>query len=153
MATVTVTRIINARAEKVWDVWDDFANINDFNPNLSASYLLKDSQPTGLGAQRQCDLADGKNYLREKIVGYTPGHQMVVDVYESSMPLKSAQLTITVEPLHPDKSQVSMVMRFEPGMGLLGKMMLPMMKPKFAEMLNNLLTGNAAHVEQALASA
>ncbi len=147
MPNVKVTQLVNAPAEQVWKAWDDFANINDFNPNLSASFLIDDSAPTGLGAQRQCDMADGKNYLREKIVGYTPGRQLVVDIYESSMPLKSAQATITVEPIQQGKSRVTMEMQFVPGMGILGKLMAPMMKSKFSNMLGQLLKSNAEMVE------
>lgn len=43
-----------------------------------------------------------------------------------------------------------MRMEFEPKMGILGKMMVPMMKSKFKGMLNALLEGNDAFVTRGL---
>ncbi|MEO0458370.1 MAG: hypothetical protein AAF152_17565 [Cyanobacteria bacterium P01_A01_bin.114] len=39
-----------------------------------------------------------------------------------------------------------MTMEFEPKLGVVGKLMVPMMKPKFKGMLNALLAGNDAFV-------
>jgi len=148
MAKVTVTQTVNAPADQTWAAWDDFANINTFNPNINASFLINDSKPTGKGAQRQCDMADGKNWVKEEIISYNAGRQMVVDIYETSMPMKSARATVTVDPIQSDRCRVTMSMDFEPGMGILGKLMLPMMKPKFTGMLSSLLKENARHVER-----
>lgn len=148
MANVTVNRTINAPVEKVWESWDDFGNIYKFNPNLNHSYLLANSQPTGAGAKRQCNINDGKNWIREEVVGYVPNQSMTLNIYEGTMPLKQAIATIRFRTIGPNQTEVSMTMEFEPKMGLLGKLMLPMMKPKFKVMLNALLAGNDAFVTQ-----
>ncbi len=147
MANVTVSRTIDAPAEHVWALWDDFAHIDRFNPYVASSRLINQSDDTGLGAQRQCDLSDGKNWLRERIIGYTAGKQMVVDIYESSMPLKSSVATLTVKPLGPARSQLTFSMEFEPAMGVIGKLMAPMMKPMFAARIKKLVKASAARVE------
>lgn len=146
MATVTVNRTINAPIEKVWASWDDFGGIFKFNPNLTQSYLIEGSQPTGKGAKRQCDINDGKNWIREEVVAYVPNNSMKINIYDGTMPLKQAIATLDFRQLGRDQTGVTMTMEFEPKMGLLGKLMVPMMKPKFKGMLNKLLAGNDAFV-------
>ena len=70
MATVTVTRTIDAPLEKVFATWDDeYGDIYKFSPGLSHSQLLETSPASsGKGALRQCDFQDGKNWLRERIL-------------------------------------------------------------------------------------
>lgn len=58
MARLTVARRIDAPIDEVWKSWEDFGNIYRFNPGLKHSYLLSDpDRPTGVGSERQCDLA------------------------------------------------------------------------------------------------
>ncbi|UJB71112.1 SRPBCC family protein [Acaryochloris sp. 'Moss Beach'] len=148
MANVTVYRTIYSSLEKVWESWDDFGAIYKFNPNLTHSHLLEDSRPTGQGAKRQCDLKDGKNWIREEVIEYIPYQQLTLNIYEGTMPLKSAKATLRFRKVLANRTEISMSMDFEPKMGWLGKLMLPMMKPKFEEMLNALLAGNDAFVTQ-----
>lgn len=152
MAKVTVTQIVNAPLENVWASWDDFGNIADFNPNLKSSHLLKNGIESGVGAKRQCDLADGKNYIREKIVEYVPQQKIVIDIYEGTMPLDSAIATLDFGRTGDGQTRVVMTMRFKPKFGLLGALMVPMMKAQFSKMLQRLLDTNASHVEQGLQS-
>ncbi len=148
MASVTVSKLVQAPIADVWSSWDDFANIAKFNPNLNGSYLLQNSVATGVGAQRQCDLADGKNYIRERIIDYTTEKLIVVDIYEGTLPLKSAKATFTFWEAAAAKTEVNMTMEFTPKYGLFGRLMLPMMKPKFRSMLQALLDANANYVER-----
>ncbi|MEM9330800.1 MAG: SRPBCC family protein [Pseudomonadota bacterium] len=148
MAKVIVTREVNAPLNAIWDSWDDFGNIVRFNPNLKGSFLINDSKATGLGATRQCDLADGKNYIQERIVEYVPMQKLTVDIYNGTMPLKKAEATFRFTPTTDKKTKVTMTMDFQPKFGLFGKMMIPMMKPQFRKMLNALLAGNAEYLER-----
>lgn len=148
MATVTAKRIVDAPIDKVWESWDAFADIRKFHPDLTDSYLLSDSAPTGLGAQRQCDFNDGKTYLKEKIVGYEPRQWLVIDIYETPAPIKKAGATFDFKALNSTQTEVTMRFAFTPKLGLVGKMMLPIMKKQFAKGVNGLLEGNAAFVEQ-----
>lgn len=148
MVKITVNRTINAPLETVWSSWDDFGDIYKFNPNLKHSYLLKGSQATGKGAKRQCNINDGKNWIREEVVGYVPLKSMKVNIYEGTMPLKKAIATLSFKPINNHQTEITMDMEFEPKMGILGKLMIPMMKPKFKGMLNSLLAGNETFVTQ-----
>ena len=148
MAKVTVSETVDAPLADLWASWDDFGDIYRFNPNLKTSFLLDGSATTGLGARRQCNLADGKNHIQERIIEYTPQKKLVIDIYHGTLPLKSALATFDFESLGPGKSRVTMTMDFTPKFGPLGLLMVPMMKPQFRRMLGALLKANAGYVER-----
>lgn len=148
MATVSESRMINAPIAAVWQSWDDFGNIYQFNPNLKGSHIIGQSAPTGLGAARQCDLRDGKNHIRERIIGYEPERKLVVDIYAGTLPMKSAIVTFTFREERPGRIEVTMTMDFTPKYGFIGALMVPMMKPQLRKMMQSLLGGNADYVER-----
>ncbi len=147
MANVSVTRTINAPVEQVWAAWDDYADIQKFNPNLKRSFLLKGSRPTGLGAERQCDFIDGKNHIKERVIEYVPNQKMVVDIYDGTVPFKAAQAVIEMTPLGREKTRLDFTFRFTPKMGIIGKLMIPLIKSQFAPALANLVDGNKDFIE------
>ena len=149
MASVDVTRRINAPIDRVFRTWgDDFASIYKFHPGLKHSYLLPDSPSgAGKGTTRQCDLSDGKNWLRERIVDYRENERIVVDIYDSTMPLKSVRGTFRFCAVGTNATDVTFVMDFVPSMRPLGTLMLLMMKPQFRKQMASMLEGNAAYVE------
>ncbi len=147
MAKVHLKRMIDAPVAKVWDSWNDYGNVDKFNPNLSRSFLIGDNGETGLGATRQCDLNDGKNYIQEKIIAYVPERKIAVDIYNGTMPLKRAVATIELIPLAANRTEVNFTMEFTPKFGILGKVMIPLMKPQFKKLLNKLVDGNKAYLE------
>ncbi len=149
MPKVIVSKRVSASIEDVWNSWDDFANIYKFNPNLSASRLVSSSTvPTRVGTQRQCDMVDGKNWIREEILDYRPHELMKLDVYDGSLPLKSMVVDIEFERISADRTRIRFTADFEPKFGLAGKLMVPLMKRQFKPMLQALLDGNAKYVEQ-----
>lgn len=151
MHSVTETTIINASVSDVWKSWDDFANIDRFNPNLSRSFSIDEKGVTGLGARRQCDFTDGRNFVREEIVEYFPEQKMRVDIYNGSLPLKKAQGVIEMRSLGPQQTEISFSIEFLPKMGLLGRLMVPLMKPQFRKALVKVVDGNRAFVESRVA--
>lgn len=153
MTHVTVKQTVDAPLNIVWDTWDDFGNIADFNPVVKKSYLLDGSTKSGLGAKRHCDMKDGKNFVREEMVGYTRHKQMVVDIFEGSIPVKDASGTIDFNKIGPNKTEVTMTLEFTPKMGLIGKIMQPVMKKQFTSMVGKLLAGNAVFAETRLVAA
>jgi ribosome-associated toxin RatA of RatAB toxin-antitoxin module len=149
MAAVTVSKQVDASVQDVWKTWDDFGNIYKFNPNLKHSHLLSDvNEPMGVGSERQCDMADNKNWVRERVLDYQPLKSIKIDVFDSSMPLKSMIATFSFREINEQKTAVQMKVDFEPKFGALGKMMTPLMKRQFRPMLQSLLDCNAAHVER-----
>lgn len=150
MPNVTLKRIVDAPVAEVWASWDDYAHIDRFNPNLTRSFLINDSAATGLGAERQCDLADGKNFIQERVIDYVPERRMVVDIFHGTMPLKKARASIEMRPLRVNQTELTFTMEFTPKFGLLGLMMVPMMKMQFSKLLGKLIDANKDYVEQGI---
>ena len=148
MARLTVAKRIDAPIEAVWASWDDFGNIDRFNPHVRHSRLLSDAEkPTGVGSSRQCDLIDGRSWIRERVVGYRPQNRLKVEVYEGTMPIKSMRATVEFEKISDGRTRVRMTADFEPKFGVVGRLMLPLMKRRFRSLLQDLLDSNAAYVE------
>lgn len=146
MATLSRERIVNASLADTWASWDDFPNIANFHPDVTKSFTIENAAATGQGAQRKCEFGP-KDYILEKIIGYAPEKQIVIDLYDMSFPMKDATATFDFEVLGPTRTKVTMTVKFTPKMGLLGQLMLPMMKMKFGPTIQGLLDGNAAYVE------
>lgn len=150
MAQVTVKQTVSAPIDQVFASWhDEYGDVQKFHPSLSGSHLLDESPtPTGVGAIRQCNMNDGKNWVRERITDVQPNRSIAIEIYDGTMPLKSAQADIEFDELGPNETMVSITMNFEPKMGLIGKAMVPMMKMKFRPMLQDLMQANADYVER-----
>lgn len=149
MAKVIVSKRVNAPLQDVWNSWDDFGGIYKFNQSVTHSRLLNnDSVATRVGTRRQCDLSDGKNWVQEEIIDLQPNRSMKIDVYDGTLPLKSMVATVEVERISSERTRVRFTADFEPKFGLLGKLMVPLMKRQFRSMLQSLLDGNALYVEK-----
>lgn len=149
MATVTLSKRIDAPLADVWESWNDFGNIYKFNPTLKHSHLLSDvAKPIGIGSERHCDFADNKNWIRERIIDYRPQRLIRIDAYDGTMPLKSLVATFGFRETSKGQTAVQMSVEFEPKFGVVGKLMAPLMKRQFRPMLQSLLDCNAAHIER-----
>ena len=70
MAATRISRTINAPIDKVWPVLADFGETHRWNPEVPFSTTIGE-KPTGLGAQRKCELDDnGSKWITEEIVAY-----------------------------------------------------------------------------------
>ena len=87
MSTIYVMTTSSASTVSCWNLLADFAHIDAFNPNLKKSYLLNPEEKIGVGTRRQCDVSDGKNFLREEIIEWKEGEFYLIDIYESSFPM------------------------------------------------------------------
>lgn len=147
MKSVHVDEIVAASVDEVWASWDKFGEIARFHPGIKASRLLAGSSHSGIGARRQCDLShNGRQFVREEIVAYEPPHRMVIDIYEATVPIRSAQATLELSSVSVDRTRVSMTMAFTPSMGFLGRLMSPMMASQFKSMLGKVLKSNSDYV-------
>jgi len=149
MAEVKVNKRMNVSTEKAFACWnDDYENIYKFNPNLKHSKLLNNSpRASGVGALRRCDMADGKNWINEKVLKSEKNKQLVIDIYEGTLPFKSAIGTIDFRTVNPHQTDVSFTMSFKPKMGIIGLILIPLMKRMFKPSLQALLDGNADFLE------
>lgn len=76
---ITYETVINAPADRVWEVLNDFGNVQNFHPLVLESHLLTDVAG-GQGADRRCDFGKGVA-LYERIVDCTEERSMDVDIY------------------------------------------------------------------------
>lgn len=151
MAKVTVNRKIKAPLKEVWASWDDFGNIYKFNPALKHSKLLETRKAdSGIGTQRHCDMADGKNWVEEEITEYQHEKKIKLIIFKGSMPLKTAAATIEFRKNGAKETEIDFTMEFSPKFGLLGQLMVPLMKPQFKKMIDGMLDGNDRFVTQGI---
>lgn len=142
MRHLEITRTVTAAPEQVWSVLADFGQIGLWNPNLSGSHLLAGSPSEGVGATRQCDMSDGKNWIRERVTDWDPGRSYSVDIYEGSMPLKVARATLGVRDLGGGRSEAYMLFDYTPKLGLVGRVMdAVMLKSMMEKSIRRLLEG------------
>ena len=62
--------------------------------------------------------------------------------------MKSMAASLTFEEVATDRTRVRMSVDFEPKFGVIGRLMVPLMRRQFRSMLQPLLDCNAAHVER-----
>uniref|UniRef100_A0A2A4YXF7 SRPBCC family protein n=1 Tax=OCS116 cluster bacterium TaxID=2030921 RepID=A0A2A4YXF7_9PROT len=147
MTIFSVEKIINAPKDKVWKLLADFENIDFFNDAINKSYLIDESKNGGLGATRHCDLSDGKNYLQERVLKWDEGEGMTIDIYATSMPIKSNIVRFEIEEFG-DKTKARMIFDYEMKFGLLGKLMSKLGLTAFMRKQTNLvLDGLASKAE------
>jgi hypothetical protein len=148
MPTITVTRKTKATPANAWTLMSDFGAIDAFNPTLRESHLLEGSCEVGLGAERQCTLKDGRNYIHERVVDWQEGRSYRIEVFGGTMPMDDlvAELAVT-----PDLtgSILRMTMSYRPRWGLLGRLIDPLvLRPFMRRTMRKVLDGLAAKASQ-----
>ncbi len=130
-----------ASPEAAWALLADFGNIDFFNPNLKNSFLLEGSAEQGVGTLRQCNLADGKNYIRERVLEWNEGQSYTIEIYDGTMPLKNLLTTVGVRPRGAG-SELYMEFEYTPKFGPLGAVMnVVMLKRYVRNMMKRVLSG------------
>ena len=151
MSEIVITRTVNAPLEQVWASWDDFGNIYKFSPAIASSTLLGNRDvTTRVGTRRECEFNDGRNWVRERVTRYEEGRLLALEVYEGSIPVRKLEATLEFEKLGDDLTRVTMSAAFEPKGGVFGKLIVPLMKRQFRQLLGALLDENAVYVENGL---
>lgn len=149
MPTITVTRKTQGSAARVWDLLSDFGAIDAFNPTLKESHLLEGSRKIGLGAERQCTLRDGRNYIHERVVDWQEGRSYRIEVFGGTMPLDDIQAELAVTPVGVE-SELRMTMRYRPRRGLAGRLIEPvLLRPMMRRTMRRVIDGLAEKAELA----
>jgi Polyketide cyclase / dehydrase and lipid transport len=147
MPTITVTRKSNASPASAWDLMSDFGAIDAFNPTLKESHLLDGSCEIGLGAERQCTLKDGRNYIHERVVDWQEGRSYRIEVFGGTMPLDDLQAELAVEPSGTG-AVLRMTMHYRPRWGLVGRLIEPLLlRPMMRRTMRKVIDGLAEKAE------
>lgn len=147
MPTITVTRKTQASPVRAWDLMSDFGAIDAFNPTLKESHLLDGSCEIGLGAERQCTLKDGRNYIHERVVDWQEGRSYRIEVFGGTMPLDDLQAELAVEPSGTG-ALLRMTMTYRPRWGLAGRLVEPvLLRPTLRRTMRKMIDGLAEKAE------
>ncbi len=142
MSLVQVTHNTTASPQSCWKLLGDFAHIDLFNKNLSKSYLLNPQDPIGVGTRRQCDVSDGKNFLREEIIEWKEGEYYVIDIYESSFPMDRQSTKFGLLPISGGGTKIYMNFDYKVKFGPIGSLMNALMLRNFlSKGLQNVVNG------------
>lgn len=146
MHTIRESREIDAPAETVWNVLDDYGNLQAYSPKNTTCELL-DGPETGVGARRETAVDDEFTVVHE-IVAYEPGEQYTFEFTDvGEYPVTDLLLTFEVEALDDDRTLVTMTADFSPKWGPLGWVLAKtIMKRKFREPIQQTLDGLEQHV-------
>jgi hypothetical protein len=149
MPTITVTRNTKAAPATAWALLSDFGAIDAFNPTLKESHLLDGSCEIGLGAERQCTLKDGRNFIHERVVDWQEGRSYRIEVFGGTMPMDDLMAELAVTPDHAG-SVLRMTMSYRPRWGLLGRLIDPLvLRPMMRHTMHKVIGGLAAKAESA----
>ena len=97
MPEFTITRQIAAPVERVWEVLDDFEDIQRWSPGVTSSELTSDG-PVSEGSTRHCDFAP-LGGVNERIDKYEPNRRMTVNLYETfKLPISGAMADFNIGP-------------------------------------------------------
>lgn len=135
---------INASAEKVWEVLDNYGDLDKFSTGVESSPIMGDKQ-TGMGAKRHC-IFYNKDSVVEEIVEYEENKVLTVVLTDLSAPLKTMTAKFKLEKVSDTQCDVSMQMNFVVRFGPLGALLgLVMMRPVMRGIQKTLLSGLAYH--------
>ena len=117
MPEFTITRQIAAPVERVWEVLDDFGDIQRWSPGVT-SYELTSDGPVSEGSTRHCDFAP-LGGVNERIDKYEPNRRMTVNLYETfKLPISDAMADFNIGP-HDGGTELTIHYSYTPN--LLGR--------------------------------
>ena len=149
MPMITVTRKTKATPATAWALMSDFGAIDAFNPTLKESHLLDGSREIGLGAERQCTLKDGRNYIHERVVDWQEGRSYRIEVFGGTMPMDDLMAELAVTPAD-NGAALRMTMTYRPRWGLFGRLIDPiLLRPMMRYTMRKVIAGLAAKAERA----
>jgi uncharacterized protein YndB with AHSA1/START domain len=118
MPEFTITRRIGAPIETVWDVLDDFGDIQRWNPGVSASALTSEG-PVAEGTTRHCDFSPF-GAVNERIGAYAPNERMTVNIFETfKLPLSGAVADFNIA---PDDDATTLTLHYDDTLNRLGRL-------------------------------
>jgi uncharacterized protein YndB with AHSA1/START domain len=97
MSAFTITRQIDAPVEVVWEVLNDFGDIQKWSPGVKASELTSQG-PIAEGSTRHCDFAPFGG-VEERIDRHQPNERLTVHIFGTSrLPISDAVADFNIAP-------------------------------------------------------
>jgi ligand-binding SRPBCC domain-containing protein len=141
LPTIVVEKRISAPQSIVWNYWDQFGDIEAFNPGIKKSEIIG-RQATGIGARRRCMLTDG-NTIEEKLTVYDPPNRIGWELTKLLGPMKSNSVDVQLFRVSDDQTKVVITsqykMKFGPIGFILGQLVVKnILNKAFVQMLDGL---------------
>lgn len=137
MPDFTLTKQIDAPVEAVWEVLDDFGDIQRWNPGVAKSHLTT-AGDVGHGTERRCEFSP-MGAVHERIAHHAPGEQLTVEIYEAfKLPMKRATADFSLAPKNGG-TEITLRYRYEPN--LLGRLMSGPLEKQMRKGMAGLLEG------------
>jgi carbon monoxide dehydrogenase subunit G len=106
MPEFTITRQIDAPVEVVWEVLNDFGDIQKWSPGVKASELTSQG-PVAEGSTRHCDFAPFGG-VEERIDRHQPNERLTVHIFGTSkLPISDAVADFNIAP-HDGGTELTM---------------------------------------------
>ncbi len=136
MPQITITRRISAPVHVVWEVLDDFGDIQRWSPSVRRSRLTS-AGPIGVGTTRHCDFGFGA--ASERIEAYVPNSRMTVRLIEMfKLPMSEAVADFTLVP-DAETTALTFTYRFTPN--LIGRLLGGVLDKQLSNGLGKLVHG------------
>ena len=136
----------------MWEVLDDFANIQQYTSQVKTSVLEGDT-PTGVGATRFCELAPFGS-TSETIREYVPNEKMVIELYDiNGLPIKGTMSTFTVKALSEDQTELTFSSQVRPKGGIASGFVGKRLEKRLPKGTQSLLADFARAAEEKTAAA
>lgn len=137
MPSVTRTIQIKSNSEIVWDTLVDIGNVSNYFSGVKSSTYIGDIR-NNVGMARHCDITGG--YLKERVIDWQDGKSFTLETYEiKGVPLASNIIKFSVNSSGENRTSVTQSMNYELSKGLLGFIMMPIMKIMLGKALNGAL--------------
>jgi uncharacterized protein YndB with AHSA1/START domain len=141
MSTITVQRSVASSVDEVWSALADFGGIHRFSAAIDTSPINPGTPTTGVGAERTCNMYDG-NHIQERVTESVEKSRLDIEIFDTSMPLKSAHVRFDLKPTSDGGCEVTMTMDYVVKFGIIGQVMdAVMMRSMMTKSLNRLLAG------------
>jgi ligand-binding SRPBCC domain-containing protein len=147
MTTIAREIEINASKEAVWNAIAKFGDICHASPGVLKSHVTSEQQ-SGVGATRHCDFAMMGATAEERVVEWTEGKSLSVEVYElKKMPgveTMRADFKVRTE---NGKTILRGVLSYSMKNGLFDAMNAMVMKRMNTKLWNSVMAGHKKYIE------
>lgn len=143
-SSFSVSVVMNASAQEVWNVLADIGTISQWHPGVKASHLISDTQ--GLGSGRHCDLGGGK-FLEEQVITWQPKEVLTFHITKTNLPMQ-ADINFFLEQ-QTGGTRVEVKPEYTVSYGLLGLVLDTFfIRRNYRKGMQTLLAGLKQHVEK-----
>lgn len=144
---IDVSVAIAAPKEAAWAVLADYGNVHTYVRGILNAYLTTE-QASGVGMTRYCALPRMmmmKQYIVEEITAWDEGRSFTYIITDAAAPITDAWVAWSVEG-DDRRSKIRARVSYRPK-GVMGRLMLPMMRKQFPKQMNAALTDMKQHLE------